>query len=37
MWDDAYAFDELDIISKDATLIDGLTKVYGLGLCHAKI
>ena len=31
MWDDAYAFDQLIMISKD------VTKVYGLRLCQAKI
>jgi len=37
MWNDAYAFVQLDILLKDATLTDVLTKMYGLGLCHTKI
>ena len=36
-WDDPYTFDQLDMISKDVTLADVLTKIYGMGLCHAKI
>ena len=37
MWDDPYAFDQLDMLSKDVTLPDILTKIYGMRLCHAKI
>ena len=34
MWDDTYASDQLGIISKDLTLADVLTKVYGSVACH---
>ena len=37
MWNDAYAFDQLVMISKDVTLANALTKVYGLRLCQSKI
>ena len=33
MWDDTYASDQLGIISKDLTLVDVLTKVYGSVAC----
>jgi len=34
LWDDAYASDQLDILSKDVTFKEVLTKVHGLVACH---
>ena len=34
MWDDAYASDQLDMISKNVTFKGVLTKVHGLVACH---
>ena len=34
MWDNTYASNQLDIISKDLTLTGVLTKVYGLVSHH---
>ena len=34
MWDDAYASDQLDMISKNVTLTGVLTEGHGLVACH---